>query len=200
MGFFASLYAIIWCFHSLQWPFCWMSWAYFKCAICRNNDELRKDAVDALCCLAHALGEDFIIFIPSIRKLLLKHRLRVFFHLLVYLFIFYLFDNIFLLDGNKPSLLQHRDFDEIESRLLRREPLILENASVQKFTRRVSVEVVSDPVNDVDAYPYDEGIEMHSQLRSHQVIPFFLHMLALFICITDFCCRIQCYIYDYKSE
>jgi FKBP12-rapamycin complex-associated protein len=45
--------------------------------IFRKNDELRKDAVDALCCLAHALGEDFTIFIPSIHKLLLKHRLRV---------------------------------------------------------------------------------------------------------------------------
>lgn len=43
----------------------------------RKNDELRKDAVDALCCLAHALGQDFAIFIPSIHKLLLKHRLRV---------------------------------------------------------------------------------------------------------------------------
>ena len=45
--------------------------------IYRKNDELRKDAVDALCCLAHALGEDFTIFIASIHKLLLKYRLRV---------------------------------------------------------------------------------------------------------------------------
>lgn len=45
----------------------------------RKNDELRKEAVDALCCLAHALGEDFTIFIESIHKLLLKHRLRVLF-------------------------------------------------------------------------------------------------------------------------
>lgn len=44
---------------------------------CRKNDELRKEAVDALCCLAQALGEDFTIFIPSIRKLLVKHRMRV---------------------------------------------------------------------------------------------------------------------------
>lgn len=44
----------------------------------RKNDELQKDAVDALCCLAQALGEDFTVFIPSIHKLLLKHRLRVF--------------------------------------------------------------------------------------------------------------------------
>ncbi|KAG6421928.1 hypothetical protein SASPL_118488 [Salvia splendens] len=41
-----------------------------------KSDELRKDAVDALCCLAQALGEDFTIFIPSIRKLLVKHRMR----------------------------------------------------------------------------------------------------------------------------
>jgi hypothetical protein len=42
-----------------------------------NNDDLRKDAAEALCCLAHALGEDFTIFVPSIRKILVKHHLRV---------------------------------------------------------------------------------------------------------------------------
>lgn len=42
-----------------------------------NNDDLRKDAAEALCCLAHALGEEFTIFIPSIRKILVKHHLRV---------------------------------------------------------------------------------------------------------------------------
>ncbi|KAI9108059.1 hypothetical protein K1719_020932 [Acacia pycnantha] len=41
-----------------------------------KNDELRKDAIDALCCLAHALGENFTLFVPSIHKLLLKYRLR----------------------------------------------------------------------------------------------------------------------------
>lgn len=104
-----------------------------------SNDELRKDAVDAFCCLAHALGEDFTIFIPSIHKLMLKHHLR------------------------------HRDFDEIESRLQRREPLILESISAQKFSRRVPVEIVSDPVNDIDYYPYEEGSEIHMQPRNHQV-------------------------------
>ena len=49
----------------------------YELLIYRQNDELRKDAVDALCCLAYALGEDFTIFIPSIHKLLLKYRLRV---------------------------------------------------------------------------------------------------------------------------
>ncbi|KAK9941754.1 hypothetical protein M0R45_007448 [Rubus argutus] len=49
---------------------------HLKLVLDGKNDELRKDAVDALCCLAHALGEDFTIFIPSIHKLLLKHRLR----------------------------------------------------------------------------------------------------------------------------
>jgi FKBP12-rapamycin complex-associated protein len=58
--------------------FCCMMLQTCKPVICRKNDELRKDAVDALCCLAHALGEDFTIFIPSIHKLLLKHRLQVY--------------------------------------------------------------------------------------------------------------------------
>ncbi|KAH0633148.1 hypothetical protein KY284_035934 [Solanum tuberosum] len=36
----------------------------------RNKEELRKAAIDALRCLAHALGEEFSIFIPSIHKLM----------------------------------------------------------------------------------------------------------------------------------
>lgn len=63
--------------------------------VVRNNDELRRDAADALCCLAHALGEDFTIFIPSIHKLLLKHHLRVLesYLISVNLFLEYLIDN-----------------------------------------------------------------------------------------------------------
>jgi hypothetical protein len=64
-----------------------------KLLMYRKNDELRKNAVDALCCLAHALGEDFTIFIPSIHKLLLKHRLRVLFLVLIIEYIYIL--NIF---------------------------------------------------------------------------------------------------------
>ncbi|MED6192914.1 hypothetical protein PIB30_014487, partial [Stylosanthes scabra] len=64
---------------------------HLKLVLDGKNDELRKDAVDALCCLAHALGEDFTIFIPSIHKLLLKYRLR------------------------------HKEFEEIEGRLQKRE-------------------------------------------------------------------------------
>uniref|UniRef100_A0A1D1Y0I7 Serine/threonine-protein kinase TOR n=2 Tax=Anthurium amnicola TaxID=1678845 RepID=A0A1D1Y0I7_9ARAE len=112
---------------------------HLKIVLDGNNDDLRKDAVDALCILAHALREDFMIFVPSIRKLLLKHRL------------------------------QHKDFDEIESRLQRREPLILESMSVQKFTRRISLDVISNPLSDVDFDPYEEATEMHGQMRSHQV-------------------------------
>lgn len=104
-----------------------------------NNDELRRDAADTLCILAYALGEDFTIFIPSIHKLLLKHHLR------------------------------HRDFEEIERRLRKREPLILESLSVQKFTRRDPTDTPSDPINDIENDPYEEGIEMHRHSRSHQV-------------------------------
>ncbi|KAG9440008.1 hypothetical protein H6P81_020173 [Aristolochia fimbriata] len=112
---------------------------HLKLVLDGNNDELRKDAVDALCCLAHSLGEDFTIFISSIHKLLVKHRLR------------------------------HKDFDEIEDRLSKRQPLTVDSISVQKLSRRVPVEVISDPVNDVDNDPYEEGTELHRQLRSHQV-------------------------------
>ncbi|KAK1259623.1 Serine/threonine-protein kinase TOR [Acorus gramineus] len=112
---------------------------HLKLVLDGNNDDLRKDAIDALCCLAHALGDEFTIFMPSINKLLLKHRLR------------------------------HKEYDEIEGRLRRREPLIMDNMSVQRLTRRGPVEVISDPINDVDSDPYEEGTDLHRQFRSHQV-------------------------------
>ncbi|THG17869.1 hypothetical protein TEA_016039 [Camellia sinensis var. sinensis] len=104
-----------------------------------KSDGLRKDAVDALCCLAHALGEDFTIFIPSIHKLLLKHRLR------------------------------HKEFEEIEGRLQRREPLILGCPAAERFNRHLAVEVISDPLNDVENDPYDDGIGVHRQHKIHKV-------------------------------
>ncbi|PWZ19657.1 Serine/threonine-protein kinase TOR [Zea mays] len=103
-----------------------------------NNDDLRKDAAEALCCLAHALGEDFTIFIPSIRKILVKHHLR------------------------------YRKWDEIENRLLRRELLITENLSVQKYTQ-CPPDVISDPLDDCDGTPSEIADETQRQARSHQV-------------------------------
>ncbi|KAK4401785.1 Serine/threonine-protein kinase TOR [Sesamum angolense] len=100
-----------------------------------KNDELRKDALDALCCLAHALGEDFTIFIPSIHKLLLKHRLR------------------------------HKDFEEIQGRLQRREPLILGNTASQKQNRRLPGEVISDPLSDTEDH---ERIDPHKPLQVNE--------------------------------
>ncbi|KAJ4716092.1 Serine/threonine-protein kinase TOR [Melia azedarach] len=110
---------------------------HLKLVLDGKNDELRKDAVDALCCLAHALGEDFTIFIPSIHKLVSKHRLR------------------------------HKEFEEIEGRLRRREPLILGSTAAQRLSRRVPVEVISDPLNDVESDPYEDGTDV--QRKSHQV-------------------------------
>ncbi|KAK4438010.1 Serine/threonine-protein kinase TOR [Sesamum alatum] len=106
---------------------------HLKLVLDGKNDELRKDALDALCCLAHALGEDFTIFIPSIHKLLLKHRLR------------------------------HKDFEEIQGRLQRREPLILGNTASQKQNRRLPGEVISDPLSDTEDH---ERIDPH---KPHQV-------------------------------
>ncbi|XP_022972503.1 serine/threonine-protein kinase TOR [Cucurbita maxima] len=112
---------------------------HLKLVLDGKNDELQKDAVDALCCLAQALGEDFTVFIPSIHKLLLKHRLR------------------------------HKEFEEIEGRLRRREPLILGSTTAQRLSRRVPVEVISDPLNDGDFDPYEDRSDVHKQFRGHQV-------------------------------
>ncbi|KAK8706592.1 hypothetical protein V6N13_050150 [Hibiscus sabdariffa] len=112
---------------------------HLKIVLDGKNDELRKDAVDALCCLAHALGEDFTIFIPSIHKLLLRHRLR------------------------------HKEFEEIEGRLRRREPLIVGSTAAQRLSRRPPVEVVSDPLNDMENDPYEDGNDVQRHPRGHQV-------------------------------
>ncbi|XAR52952.1 Non-specific serine/threonine protein kinase [Bertholletia excelsa] len=112
---------------------------HLKLVLDGKNDELRKDAVDALCCLAHALGEDFTIFVPSIHKLMLKHRLR------------------------------HKEFEEIEGRLQRREPLILGSSAAQRLSRRLPLEVVSDPFCDPESDPCEPGMDLQRQLRNHQV-------------------------------
>lgn len=111
---------------------------HLKLVLDGKNDELRNDAVDALCCLAHAVGEDFTIFISSIHKLLLKHRLR------------------------------HREFEEIKDRLKKREPLIMGSAATQRLSRRLPVDVISDPLSELEN-DYDDGADTHRQLRSHQV-------------------------------
>ncbi|CAH1430053.1 unnamed protein product [Lactuca virosa] len=109
---------------------------HLKLVLDGKNDELRKDAVDALCCLAHALGEDFTIFIPSIHKLLIKHRLR------------------------------HKEFDEIEGRLQRRRPLIVVSLAAQKSIRQPPVEVISDPLSDMENDPYED---VRKQPKVYQV-------------------------------
>ncbi|KAF3971928.1 hypothetical protein CMV_004520 [Castanea mollissima] len=113
---------------------------HLKLILDGKNEELRKNAVDALCCLAHALGEDFTIFIPSIHKLLLKHRLM------------------------------HKEFEEIEGRLQRHEPLILGSMVVsQRLGRRLPVEVISDPLENKEIDPYEDGSDVQKHLRGHQV-------------------------------
>ncbi|KAI3733193.1 hypothetical protein L1987_64413 [Smallanthus sonchifolius] len=109
---------------------------HLKLVLDGKNDELRKDAVDALCCLAHALGEDFTIFIPSIHKLLLKHRLR------------------------------HKEFEEIAGRLQRRGPSVLGSVAAQKSIRQPPVEVISDPLSDMENDPYED---VHKRLKVQQV-------------------------------
>lgn len=155
--------------------------------IFRKNDELRKDAVDALCCLAHALGEDFSIFIPSIHKILQKHRLRVL-HLspgLQYSLLLWLrrlthdcllFCDWYMFVSSSSYLVtniwrfQHKEFEEIEGRFRRREPLISGSTAAQRLSRRLPVEVISDPLNDVEYDPYSDGCDMLRDVKSHQVL------------------------------
>ncbi|GAU24847.1 hypothetical protein TSUD_115700 [Trifolium subterraneum] len=126
---------------------------HLKLVLDGKNDELRKDAVDALCCLAHALGEDFKIFIPSIHKLLRKYHL------------------------------QHKEFEEIEGRLQRREPLILGTTAAQRLNRRLAVEVISDPLDDAENDPYETGSDAH-KLKGHQGGSATNHLLNVVVIFT----------------
>lgn len=64
---------------------------------------------------------------------------------------------------------QHKEFEEIEERLRKREPLIMGSAAAQRLSRRRPVDVISDPLSDMEN-DYDDGVDAHRQLRSHQVI------------------------------
>jgi hypothetical protein len=63
---------------------------------------------------------------------------------------------------------QHKEFEEIEWRLQRREPLILGTTATQRLNQRLPVEVISDPLDDVEKDPYEAGYDAH-KLKGHQV-------------------------------
>lgn len=63
---------------------------------------------------------------------------------------------------------QHKDFEEIEGRLQRREPLILGNTVSHKQNRRFPGEVISDPLSDTE----EEG--RTDPQKPHQVYYAFL--------------------------
>ncbi|KAJ3676103.1 hypothetical protein LUZ60_003515 [Juncus effusus] len=112
---------------------------HLKLVLEGSNEELRKDALDALCCLAHALGEDFSIFLSSIQKLVIKHHMH------------------------------HREWDMIEARLKTRETiLIIEDSVIHKYGRNGSADVISDPLHD-DNGPHEEGDDVNRLVRNHQV-------------------------------
>lgn len=79
------------------------------------------------------------------------------------------------------TVYQHKEFEEIEGRLRRREPLILGSTTAQRLSRRVPVEVISDPLNDVDIDPYEDKSDVHKQFRGHQVFVTLLASIALFL-------------------
>jgi FKBP12-rapamycin complex-associated protein len=54
--------------------------------------------------------------------------------------------------------------------LQRREPLILGSMTVsQRLSRRLPVEVISDPLDDKEIDPYEDGADVQKHLRGHQV-------------------------------
>lgn len=59
---------------------------------------------------------------------------------------------------------QHKEFEEIEARLQRREPLCVP----QRLSRRLP-EVVADRSTDLEIDPYDDVADVQKKLRSHQV-------------------------------
>lgn len=77
------------------------------------------------------------------------------------------------------ALLQHKDFEDIEGRLKRRESLIFGSTAAQRLSRKLPVEVVSDPLNDVENDPYDDGSDVQKQLRGHQVLLFDKYTLMM---------------------
>lgn len=71
------------------------------------------------------------------------------------------------------QLFQHKEFEEIEGRFRRREPLISGSTAAQTLSRRVPIEVISDPLNDVEYDPYSDGCDMLRDVKSHQVLSSF---------------------------
>lgn len=73
-----------------------------------------------------------------------------------------------LINSKSNILQQHKEFEEIEGRLQRREPLILGTTATQRLNRRLPVEVISDPLDDAENDPYEAGSDAH-KLKGHQV-------------------------------
>lgn len=65
---------------------------------------------------------------------------------------------------------QHKEFEEIEGRLQRREPLILGSTAAQIYNRRLPIEVISDPLSDVENDSKEDKLDVHRQLKIHQVL------------------------------
>lgn len=72
---------------------------------------------------------------------------------------------------------QHKEFEEIERCLQRREALILGSTAAQRLNKRLPIEVISDPLSDVENVSEEDKLGMHRQLKSHEVL--FLSVICL---------------------
>lgn len=59
------------------------------------------------------------------------------------------------------------------------------STAAQRLSRKLPVEVISDPLNDVENDPYDDGSDVQKQLRGHQVLIYkcTLETTLLFHCV-----------------
>jgi len=73
-----SWFSVYWVLNGGGWVYGlnW-KWVLDLHVITRSFDELRKDALDAICALAVALGTDFAVFVPSVRKPMQRHHIQV---------------------------------------------------------------------------------------------------------------------------
>lgn len=65
--------------------------------------------------------------------------------------------------------LQHKDFEEIQDRFQKRQPLISGSTAAQRLSRRIPVEIISDPLNDMENDPLEEGTDVQRQHRIRSV-------------------------------
>lgn len=73
--------------------------------------------------------------------------------------------------------LQHKDFEEIQGRFQKREPLISGSTAAQRLRCQIPAEIISDPLHDMENDPFEEGTDLQRQHRVRPVQSFSNYIL-----------------------